>query len=103
MVTSTRETERKIMQACLPNNDILEMKIETEVFNNNVTWFTLALSVNSEWHTIAGTQHLDMNKMFSDVGDLIKDLEAGKKEIDIEKNRMPCIRRVEKPRKQICQ
>ena len=99
------------MQACLPNNDILEMKIETEVFNNNVTWFTLAVGVDvwsrdkfvNQWHTIAGTQHLDMNKMFSDVGDLIKDLEAGKKEIDIEKNRMPCIRRVEKPRKQICQ
>ena len=94
MVTSNRETERKIMQAKMPNGDIEIFKIET-VVNNNVTWFTLALSVNDEWHTIAGTQHLDMNKMFSDVGDLIKDLEAGKKEIDIEKNRMPCIRRVE--------
>ena len=82
------------MIATLPNKDILEFKIETEV-TNHVTWFSLALSVNSEWHTIAGTQHLDMNKMFSDVGDLIKDLESGAREITTEKNCMPCIRRVE--------
>jgi hypothetical protein len=75
----------------LPNNDILEMMIETEV-TNNVTWYSLALSVKSAWQTIEGTHHLNLNKMFDDVSDLIKDLESGRREIIIGVVGMPVIK-----------
>ena len=82
------------MIATLPNKDILEFKIETEV-NNNVTWYSLALSVKGLWQTIEGTQHLNLNKMFSDVSDLIIDLESGRREIIIGVVGMPVIKQVE--------
>ena len=68
------------MQATLPNGDIIIFKIESEE-TPNVTWFSLALSVGDEWQTIEGTSHLDLNKMFEDVSELIKDLENGRRVI----------------------
>ena len=80
------------MKATLPNGDIEILKIESEV-TPNVTWYNLAVRVGDEWQTIEGTAHLDLNKMFEDVSELIKDLENGRR-IICTADAPPAIKRV---------
>ena len=41
-------------------------------------WYELECRIpGGYWSKVAGTSHIDVNKMFNDVSDLIKDLESG--------------------------
>ena len=77
------EKRENIMLVLIPNGDILEMKISQRIYDGEV-WFDLEVRRGGHFQVIQGTSHLDANKMFNDVADLIKDLESGKSKLGTE-------------------
>lgn len=86
------------MEATLPGTGAVQMHIKTTV-DWGETWFKLAAlvpvdpdlppaepDVPSVWMTIEGSEHRDINEMFMDVSQFIKDLESGRKSLIVDGN-----------------
>ena len=80
------------MQATLPSGEDLQLHIE--IISNAVydDWYSLSALwqvtplITACWLTIEETGHRDINKMFVDVSNFIKDLESGRKRLILEDN-----------------
>ena len=79
------------IQVTLPDGANLQLEIETTV-DWGETWYSLsalwqvAPLKSSVMLTIEETGHRDINKMFVDVSNFIKDLESGRKRLILEDN-----------------